>query len=96
MQIANLKHGWLRMNSPQSAYLPNRAAESDKFQPLARALSVPAAEPLAMTVKQFRQRFGISHSGFYNALKRNEIRTIIVAGRRLVPIEEVKRLLAGA
>lgn len=53
-------------------------------------------EPLAYQVNPFCRALGISRSSFYEMLKRRELNTIIVAGRRLVPKAEVDRLLSSA
>lgn len=51
---------------------------------------------LAWQVNPFCRAVGISRTSFYELVKRGEIRTVVVAGRRLVPDSEARRLLAEA
>ena len=50
-------------------------------------------EPLAYRVDPFCRAVGISRSSFYDMLKRGELKTIVVAGRRLIPKAEAGRLV---
>ena len=52
-------------------------------------------EPLAYQVNPFCRALGISRSSFYEMVKRRDLNTIIIAGRRLVPKAEADRLIAG-
>jgi predicted site-specific integrase-resolvase len=54
------------------------------------------APRLAWQVNPFCRAVGISRTSFYELVKRGEIRTVLVAGRRLVPDTEARRLLAEA
>jgi hypothetical protein len=49
---------------------------------------------LAWQVNPFCAAVGISRSSFYGLVKRGEINTVVIAGRRLVPDSEARRLLA--
>jgi predicted site-specific integrase-resolvase len=51
------------------------------------------AEPLALRVKDFCQRIGISPSTFWLLVKSEKIRVIRISGRTLVPFSEVERIL---
>ena len=51
---------------------------------------------LAWRVNSFCRAVGISRTSFYELVKRGEIRTVLIAGRRLVPDTEARRLLAEA
>lgn len=55
-----------------------------------------SVQRLAWQVNPFCRALGISRTSFYELIKRGEIRTVVVAGRRLVPDSEVQRLLAEA
>ncbi len=50
------------------------------------------SEPLALRVKEFCQRIGISHSTFWKYHKAEKIRTIRIGGRVLVPASEALRI----
>ena len=55
-----------------------------------------ASPRLAWRVNQFCEAVGISRTSFYELVKENKIRTVMIAGRRLVPDSEARRLLAEA
>ncbi len=59
------------------------------------ASKVDPDEPLALTVTQFTKRVGISRSSLYQYVKRGKIRVVSIAGRTLIPMTEVERLLSG-
>lgn len=63
-----------------------RAAESNKSD-------TEKAELLALRVKDFCQRIGISPSTFWVLVKSEKIRVIRISGRTLVPFAEVERIL---
>ena len=52
--------------------------------------------PLAYQVSPFCRRIGIARSTFYELVRKGEIRTVTLGGRRLVPATEVARLLGNA
>jgi hypothetical protein len=63
------------------------------------AMSNIEADPphrLAWQVNLFCRAVGISRTSFYELVKENKIRTVMIAGRRLVPDTEARRLLAEA
>jgi Helix-turn-helix domain len=49
----------------------------------------------AWTIREFCEAFRISRSGVYKMANQGRIRTIEVAGRRLIPDSERQRLLEG-
>ena len=51
---------------------------------------------LAWQVNHFCKAVGIRRTSFYELLKQNKLRTVVIAGRRLVPDSEVRRLLTEA
>ena len=55
-----------------------------------------ASPRLAWRVNLFCRAVGISRTSFYKLVKQNKIRTVMIAGRRLVPDSEARRLLAEA
>jgi predicted site-specific integrase-resolvase len=48
---------------------------------------------LAFRVNDFCNSLGISRTAFYGLVKAKKIRSVLVAGRRLVPMSEAERLL---
>jgi excisionase family DNA binding protein len=50
--------------------------------------------PLALRVKEFCQRVGVSPSTFWKYHKAGKIRVVRVGGRVLVPADEVERILS--
>ncbi len=52
-----------------------------------------AGEKLAYTVPEFVRAFGISRTSVYELMKRGELTTVKVAGRRLIPRQSAMRLL---
>ena len=53
------------------------------------------SERHAWRVREFCESVRISRSHFYELMKRGEIRTVTLGGRRLIPDTERARLLAG-
>jgi hypothetical protein len=51
---------------------------------------------LAWRVNPFCNALGISRTSFYELVKQKKIKTVVIAGRRLVPDSEAQRLLAEA
>jgi excisionase family DNA binding protein len=50
--------------------------------------------PLAMRLKDFCERMGISRSTFWKYVKAGRINVIRFGGRVLIPAQEVERILA--
>jgi hypothetical protein len=55
-----------------------------------------AGRKLAWQVNPFCKALGISRTSFYELVKQNKIKTVTIAGRRLIPDSEARRLLAEA
>jgi excisionase family DNA binding protein len=49
----------------------------------------------ALRVNEFCRLVGVSRTSFYKAVNSGAIRVIKIAGRTLVPADEVSRLLSG-
>lgn len=49
--------------------------------------------PRTYSIDQFCEAFNVSHAGFYNMLKRGEIRAVKINGRLKIPFDEGERLL---
>lgn len=39
--------------------------------------------------------FGVSRSSIYEAIRRGELRSVRLGGRRLIPVAEIRRVLAS-
>lgn len=52
-------------------------------------------ERRAYTVNETRVAFRISRSTIYKLMKAGKLRTVLVAGRRLIPVEAAEALLNG-
>jgi hypothetical protein len=48
---------------------------------------------LGLTVNEFCRAIGICRTSFYELVNSKKIRTVLIAGRRIVPISEADRLL---
>lgn len=48
----------------------------------------------ALTVKEFCKRYSLSRSTLYELIRKGEIRTARIGGRRLIPVVEAEALLA--
>jgi hypothetical protein len=53
-------------------------------------------QKLAWQVNPFCKALGISRTSFYALVKLNKIKTVTIAGRRLIPDSEAQRLLTEA
>lgn len=51
--------------------------------------------PRAYSVKDFCKAFGLSRSTVYNLMADGRLRTVKVAGRRLIPADAGEALLSG-
>ena len=51
--------------------------------------------PRAYRIKDFCQAFGVSRSTVYNLMSANKLRTVRVAGCRLIPADAAEALLSG-
>jgi excisionase family DNA binding protein len=59
-----------------------------------RAEGVENSEQLALRVKDFCERVGISHSTFWKYVGLGKIRVVRIGGRVLIPAAEAVRILA--
>ena len=57
------------------------------------ASSRSSTTPLAYTLQQFCEQIGVSRSLVYKLIKAGKIRSIRVAGRRLIPVAEAERIV---
>jgi excisionase family DNA binding protein len=55
--------------------------------------SGPNPPPLAYRVASFCKSVGIGRTKFYELVRQGKIRTVVIGGRRLIPADEVERLL---
>jgi excisionase family DNA binding protein len=51
--------------------------------------------PRAYTVREFCKAYGIGRSTTYNLIAENKLRSVRVAGRRLIPADAAEALLHG-
>ncbi len=54
-----------------------------------------AIQPRAYTVQHFCKAFGLSRSTVYNLMADGRLRTVRIAGRRLIPADAAEALLNG-
>ena len=52
-------------------------------------------DKLAYTVDEFTKAVGLSRASVYELIKKGELKSVKVAGRRLIPREHAIRLLQG-
>ena len=57
-------------------------------------MTAPQLEPLAVGAAQAGRLIGVDRSTIYRLIERGEIRTVQLGGRRLIEVEELRRLLA--
>lgn len=51
--------------------------------------------PRAYRVRDFCQAFGVSRSTVYNLMADGRLKTVLIAGRRLIPADAAEALLRG-
>jgi excisionase family DNA binding protein len=56
--------------------------------------SIPASEKRALHVKEAATLYGISRSTIYLLMSEGKLRTVKIAGRRLVPRDAIEALIA--
>lgn len=54
------------------------------------------AEKRALRLNEFCAAYALSRSTAYNLMKKGELRTVLVGGRRLIPVEAAEALLSGS
>lgn len=55
--------------------------------------AIPPTERRALTVNEWCAAYGPSRSSLYKMISKGEIKTIVIAGRRLVAVDEAEKLL---
>ena len=65
----------------------------EQAQPRRQELRI--AERLAWPIKEGAHRIGVGRSTIYKLAAVGKIRLIKIAGRRLIPEEEIERLVSG-
>ncbi len=59
------------------------------------ASETPSTTPRAYRVQDFCKAFGLSRSTTYNLIAQGKLRSVLVAGRRLIPADAAEALLNG-
>jgi excisionase family DNA binding protein len=57
--------------------------------------TVQVFDKRAMSVREFGATYSLSRSSIYKLIQAGRLRTVKVAGKRLIPVAEGERLLAG-
>lgn len=55
-------------------------------------VAIPVVERIAYSIKEFGKATGLSPATIYRRISENEIRSVVVGGRRLIPASERQRL----
>jgi predicted DNA-binding transcriptional regulator AlpA len=55
-----------------------------------------APERRALRVNEFCAAYGLSRSTAYKLMKTGKLRTVLIGGRRVVPVDAAEALLKGA
>jgi predicted DNA-binding transcriptional regulator AlpA len=53
------------------------------------------AEKRALRVNDFCSAYGVSRSTAYSMMKKGTLRTVLIGGRRVVPVEAAEALISG-
>lgn len=61
-----------------------------------RRSTAPPLEPLAYTINDTVKVSGLGRSSIYKLIGEGKLRSVLVAGRRLIPADELRALLRGA
>lgn len=59
------------------------------------AITSPALTPRAYRVQDFCKAFGVSRSTAYNLMAAGKLRSVLIAGRRVIPADAAEALLRG-
>lgn len=62
---------------------------------MTKTQTVRLEERRAYTVREFCSSFRVSHSHVYELMKRGQLRSVLVGGRRLIPVEAAEAILNG-
>jgi excisionase family DNA binding protein len=92
--------------SPYALAIGDRSARDDGSTPRQENLAAnragdsrstaPPLEPLAYTINDATKVSGLGRSSIYKLIGSGELRSIVVAGRRLIPAAALRDLLRGA
>jgi len=58
-------------------------------------MSKKPAEKRALRVNDFCSAYGVSRTTTYDLMKKGKLRTVLIGGRRLIPVEAAEALLSG-
>ncbi len=72
------------------------ASQNKTLVQRARPPPLPPSVALAYTVNDAVQVSGLSRSSIYELIAEKKLRSILVAGRRLIPADALRELLQGA
>jgi excisionase family DNA binding protein len=50
----------------------------------------------ALRINDFCAAYGLGRSTVYNLMKKGKLRTVLIGGRRLIPVEAAEALLSGS
>jgi hypothetical protein len=91
--------------SPYASAIGDRSAGDDDSTPLQENLTanragdrrstVPPLEPLAYRINDAIKVSGLGHSSTYKLIGEGKLRSIMIAGRRLIPADALRELFAG-
>lgn len=51
--------------------------------------------PIGLSVTQLQHNLPISRTSIYRLIKQGTLRSVIICGRRIIPLSEVKRLITN-
>ena len=51
------------------------------------------ADRRALTVREFREAYGFSHSGTYNLIRSGKLPSVKIGGKRVIPVDGAEALL---
>ncbi len=56
----------------------------------------PTVDPVTLRISDAAQCLGLSRPSIYKLIRQGDLRCVKIAGRSLVPFEDIKRLVAEA
>jgi len=68
---------------------PQGRANADTDRP------APVIGRRALRIKEFCEAYGVSRTSVYRLMDQGKLRTVLVLGRRLIPVEAAEALMAG-
>ena len=60
-----------------------------------QTLTPVRSDKRALTVRETIARYSISRTSLYKIIKQGKLKTVKIAGRRLVPVDEIEGLISG-